>query len=94
MRVAPAAVMARKSSSVRIPPAAFIDKRNFASYDALYAYLKGMLAEEYEGYRRAIHQFVHGDLIKPLGAEAFTEMILREVIGPSKPSSQLHVKSY
>jgi hypothetical protein len=77
-----------------IPPAAFIDKRNFASYDALYAYLKGMLAEEYEGYRRAIHQFVHGDLIKPLGAEAFTEMILREVIGPSKPSSQLHVKSY
>jgi hypothetical protein len=63
-----------------VPPAAFIDKRNFPDYDALYAYLQGMPSAEYEGYRQAIHQFVHGDSIKPLGAEAFTEMILREVI--------------
>lgn len=39
-----------------------------------------MAPSEYEGYRQAIHQFVHGDLIKPLGAEAFTEMFLREII--------------
>jgi hypothetical protein len=63
-----------------VPTAAFIDKRNFRDYDTLYAYLKGMPPAEYEGYRQAIHQFVHGDLIKPLGAEAFTEMILRDVI--------------
>jgi len=65
-----------------VPTAAFIDKRNFADYDSLYAYLKGMSHTEYEGYRSAIHEFVHGDQIKPLGAEAFTEMIVREIINP------------
>ncbi|HEY3861898.1 MAG TPA: glycosyltransferase family 10 [Verrucomicrobiae bacterium] len=63
-----------------VPPAAFIDKRKFHDYDSLYAYLKGMPPAEYESYRQAIHQFVHGEQIKPLSAEAFAEMILREVI--------------
>jgi len=65
-----------------VPTAAFIDKRNFPDYDTLYAYLKGMSPSEYEGYRRAMHQFVHGGQIKPLGAEAFTEMLVREIINP------------
>jgi alpha(1,3/1,4) fucosyltransferase len=64
-----------------VPPAAFIDKRNFRDYDALYAYLKEMPPSEYEGYRQAIHQFVHGDRIKPMGAEAFAEILKREIIG-------------
>ena len=65
-----------------VPTDAFIDKRDFPDYDTLYRYLKGMSPAEYEGRRKAIHQFVHGDLIKPFGAEAFTEMILREIINP------------
>jgi hypothetical protein len=63
-----------------VPKEAFLDKRQFADYDTLYRHLKGMSQAEYEGHRRAIHGFVHGDLIKPFGAEAFTEMILREIV--------------
>jgi hypothetical protein len=71
-----------------VPATAFIDKRKFPDYAALYAYLKNMPSVEYEGYRRAIHQFVHGDQIKPLGAESFTEMILREIINPHEANSR------
>jgi len=46
--------------------------------------MKGMSQAEYEGYRQAMHKFVHGELIKPLGAEAFTDMILREIINTHK----------
>jgi hypothetical protein len=70
--------------ATQVPKEAFIDKRDFPDYDSLYAYLKGMSPAQYEGYRRAIHQFVHGDRIKPWGAQAFTEMILREVINLSQ----------
>jgi alpha(1,3/1,4) fucosyltransferase len=65
-----------------VPKAAFIDKRDFPDYDALYRYLKGMTPKEYEGYRQAIHQFVHGDAIKCLGAPAFVDLVLREIINP------------
>lgn len=67
-----------------IPPNTFIDKRNFASYEALYRYMKGMSEEEYEGYRQAGHKFIHGDLIKPWGAEAFAQIIVREIITSDK----------
>jgi len=63
-----------------VPKEAFIDKRDFSDYDALYRYLKGMSETEYEGYRLAIHQFVHGEAIKPFGAQALTDMVVREVI--------------
>lgn len=65
-----------------VPANTFIDKRRFRDYDALYRHLKGMSTEEFEGYREAIHDFVHGDLIRPLGAEAFVDTIVREVINP------------
>jgi hypothetical protein len=63
-----------------VPANAFIDKREFPNYDTLYRYMKEMSPADYERYRQAIHKFVHGDAIKPLGAEAFTDMILREVV--------------
>ena len=63
-----------------VPTEAFIDKRLFPGYDALYRHLKGMTPDQYEGHRRAIHAFVHGDAIKPLGAEALADMIEREII--------------
>jgi hypothetical protein len=63
-----------------VPTAAFIDKRNFPDYDTLYAYLKKMSLAEYEGYRQAIQQFVHGDQFKPLRAETYAEILEREVI--------------
>jgi hypothetical protein len=67
-----------------VPKEAFIDKRNFSDYDALYRYMKEMPQTEYEGYRRAIHNFVHGEAIKPFGAQAFVDTILREVVNSPK----------
>jgi hypothetical protein len=67
-----------------VPTGAFIDKRQFKDYDTLYRYMKGMSSSEYEGYRQAIHGFVHGEKIKPLGADAFIDMILREVVNPTR----------
>jgi hypothetical protein len=63
-----------------IPENTFIDKRKFPGYDALYEFLKGMTASEYEDYRKAIHEFIHGDNIKRLGAGAFADFIVREVV--------------
>ena len=63
-----------------IPKEVFIDKRNFPDYEALYRYMKGMSEAEYEGYRQAMHKFVYGDGAKPFGAQALTDLILREVI--------------
>jgi alpha(1,3/1,4) fucosyltransferase len=67
-----------------VPKEAFIDKREFPDYDSLYRHLKGMSPAQYEGYREAIHHFVNGETIKLMGPEAFTEMILREVINHHK----------
>lgn len=63
-----------------VPEEAFIDKRKFPDYNSLYRYLKNMPETEYENYRKAIHKFVYGDGIKPLGAQAFADLILREVV--------------
>lgn len=65
-----------------VPAATFIDKRRFRDYAALYKHLKGMSCDEYEGHRKAIHDFVHGEQIFPLGAEAFVDTIVREVVSP------------
>lgn len=64
------------------PEDTFIDKSRFPDYESLYRHLKGMSQEEYEGYRRAIHKFVHGDVIKAMGAEAYAEMYMREIVKP------------
>jgi alpha(1,3/1,4) fucosyltransferase len=69
-----------------VPAEAFIDKRAFPDYDSLYRFLKGMTPAQYEGYREAIHHFVHGEAIKPMGPEAFTQLILREVIDDPGPA--------
>jgi len=63
-----------------VPKETFIDKRHFPDYGTLYKYMKEMPAAEYEGYRRAMHQFVHGEAIKPFGAQAFVDMIFREIV--------------
>jgi hypothetical protein len=63
-----------------VPKEAFIDKREFPDYESLYRHLKGMPREQYEGCRQAMHRFVHSAAIKPMGPEAFADLILREVI--------------
>lgn len=65
-----------------VPADTFVDKRQFRDYGALYSRLKDMTADEYEGYRKAIHDFMHGERIRPFGAEAFVDTIVREVVTP------------
>lgn len=63
-----------------IPSNAFVDKRNFATYAALFDFLKNMTASEYENYRAAIHKFVFGAAIYPFGAEAFADLVAQQII--------------
>ncbi len=62
-----------------IPPGTFIDKRNFKTYEELYSYMKGMLPSEYEGYLSSIRDFVNSDKIRPFSAEAFIELIIKNL---------------
>ncbi|MFZ5649371.1 MAG: glycosyltransferase family 10 domain-containing protein [Bacillota bacterium] len=59
-----------------IPEDAFIDKRNFAGYDELYRYLKGMSDQEYTGYLDAIMRYVTSDCIYPFSHKGFADTIV------------------
>ena len=63
-----------------IPEEAFIDYRFFTDYESLYAYMRKMPREKYKRMRRAGYDFVHSDAIKPLGADAFIDILLKEVV--------------
>lgn len=69
-----------------VPKEAFIDLRDFKNYESLYAFLKGMSEAEYEGYRQAIHRFVHGGGVKPFGAQALVDLLVREIINDNSTS--------
>lgn len=47
-----------------IPKNCFVDKRDFKSYDDLYAFLKNMDDKTYEGYRHCAYRFVQSDYLK------------------------------
>jgi hypothetical protein len=63
------------------PTSTFIDRRQFASYQELYKYLKGMSQNEYENYLAAIYDWLKSPAIQAYGPEAFTAMILQHVVG-------------
>ncbi|MFZ2456936.1 MAG: glycosyltransferase family 10 [Candidatus Altiarchaeia archaeon] len=62
-----------------IPEETFIDKRKYSSYEELYAYLKNMPDKEYEGYQKAIRNYVKSDMIRLFSAENFAEIIIEEI---------------
>jgi len=64
-----------------VPPQAFIDRRNFKNYEALYRYLKTMPESEYLSYLAAIESFVRGEQIKRFSGEAFANVMLKHIIG-------------
>lgn len=63
-----------------IPANTFIDRRNFKSYDDLYAYMKAMPEKEYAGYLEAIENFVRGPAIRPFSPEGLCELFLHDVV--------------
>lgn len=63
-----------------IPADAFIDKRKFANYEALYQYIAHMPRDEYEKYLRAIEYFITSKKAYPFTAEYFVQTLMREII--------------
>lgn len=63
-----------------IPTNTFIDKRKFATYEALYVYLKNMPDTEYMNYLEAIKIFLQSEKAHPFSAEYFANTIIKEII--------------
>lgn len=70
--------------TAHIPANAFIDRRNFRSYEGLYSYLINMSDREYMGYLDAIEDFIKSDKIYPFSAESFTETLVNEILKKGK----------
>jgi hypothetical protein len=71
-----------------IPKAAFIDKRDFATYDELYRHLSRMSETEYNGYLAAIAAFLKSPSFHPFTAEAFTETFIANYCPPTQKRHQ------
>jgi len=63
-----------------IPPGTFIDRQRFEDYEGLYAYLKNMPPEEYEGYQKNIRGALESQVFAPFSAEYFASTIVDEVL--------------
>lgn len=62
-----------------IPQNCFIDKRDFASYDELYQFLKGMTQKEYQSYIDNIKRFMASPQALRFSSENFIDIILEAV---------------
>lgn len=63
-----------------VPPACFIDRRQFSDLDALYRHLKGMDEATYRGHQEAIAAFLASPAARPYSSEAFVDTIVSEVM--------------
>ncbi|OGZ72286.1 MAG: hypothetical protein A2908_04070 [Candidatus Staskawiczbacteria bacterium RIFCSPLOWO2_01_FULL_38_12b] len=66
--------------SDHIPKDTFIDKRNFATYQELYAYIKNMPGQKYQSYLDAINHFLKSDKARPFSAKYFADTIIQQII--------------
>jgi len=64
-----------------IPPACFIDFRQFESYDALYNHIIHMDEATCQAYRESIEQFITGPGAIPFSTEYFANTIVNTVCG-------------
>lgn len=63
-----------------IPAACFIDKRKFASYEALYEYMTKMDDREYFQYLNAIKLFLKSKKVHQFSADYFANTIVSEIL--------------
>ena len=68
-----------------VPPACFIDRRQFASHEALYAYLKGMDYARYAQYLAAMQDFLAGPGPARLTSAANAQAIAALALADLKP---------
>jgi hypothetical protein len=63
-----------------IPAECFIDRRQFASHEELYTFMKGMSGKDYLRYQEAIRAFLSSPGVRPFSAEAFAETVVSVVV--------------
>ncbi|ARJ67206.1 hypothetical protein WV31_16795 [Magnetospirillum sp. ME-1] len=64
-----------------VPKTCFIDRRDFATNEELYNYLKGMGDDELQGYLDSISDYLVGDRCRYFTDQCFASTILRQVLG-------------
>jgi hypothetical protein len=62
-----------------IPKECFVDRRNFATLDDLYVFLKTMPKEEYEGYLERIRDYLQSDQAQLFSQENFHKIFAEAV---------------
>jgi hypothetical protein len=73
-----------------VDPAAFIDRREFASDEDLGRYLSNMDEREYESYRAAAARFIRSDRFRRLCSENFARTFLQG-LGLWRPLNDAHL---
>ncbi len=63
-----------------VPARAFVDFRNFKSYEELHRYLKGMSEGEYRGYRDAAAEFTTSAQARRFSNEFFADQVLNAIL--------------
>jgi hypothetical protein len=63
-----------------IPAKAFIDKKNFKTYDVLYKYLRDMPETEYIDYLDAIKDFFESDKSYPFSPEYLCDVVVKRML--------------
>lgn len=63
-----------------IPKDCFIDRRSFATMEELYAFLKGMKKEEYDGYIARIKVFLNSDAAQRFALAELEEVFYQAVV--------------
>ncbi len=63
-----------------VPKDCLIDKRDFASYEALLDYVQGMSEETFYGYQERIRAFLKTDQAKLFDEETFIHLFVQEVL--------------
>ena len=63
-----------------IPKECFVDKRNFDSYEELFAYIKNIDNQEYKRYLDSIEEFLSGEKSCQFSSDFFVKTIIGEII--------------
>ena len=63
-----------------IPEDCFIDRRKFASHEALYKFMVSMTEPEFMAYQERIASFLKSDRAKPFSSESFAEIIVNTIV--------------
>ncbi len=66
--------------SEHIPATCFIDKRNFKSYQDLYAFIINMSDDDYLGYLQSIENYLNSEKVYPFSADYFSQTIVDNII--------------